>query len=107
MLLIAKKKNLAKNFQMKLVEWLKKMVSNRNSEAVLDPKLPHRPAIKTLKRALLVALRCVDSTAQERPKMGHVVHMLEANEAPLKNVSLQLNHCSFQTQLSNLYKNNT
>ncbi|POO02820.1 Tyrosine-protein kinase [Trema orientale] len=70
----------------KLVEWLKKMVSSRNSEGVLDPKLPQKPAAKTLKRALLVALRCVDPNAQERPKMGHLVHMLEADEAPLKNV---------------------
>lgn len=72
----------------KLVEWLKKMVSSRNSEGVLDPKLPQKLAAKTLKRALLVALRCVDPNAQERPKMGHLVHMLEADEAPLKNGSL-------------------
>lgn len=71
--------------EVNLVDWLKKMVGNRNSEGVLDPKLPQKPASKTLKRALLVALRCVDPTAQERPKMGHVVHMLEADEAPLKN----------------------
>lgn len=68
------------------MEWLKKMVSNRNSEGVVDPKLPQKPASRTLKRALLVALRCVDPNAQERPKMGHIVHMLEADEAALKNV---------------------
>ncbi|PON43003.1 Tyrosine-protein kinase [Parasponia andersonii] len=45
-------------------EWLKKMVSSRNSEGVLDPKLPRKPATKTLKRALLVALCCVDPNAQ-------------------------------------------
>ncbi|XP_010093620.2 probable serine/threonine-protein kinase At1g01540 [Morus notabilis] len=71
--------------EVKLVEWLKKMVSNRDSEGVLDPKLPQKPVSKTLKRALLVALRCVDHNAHERPKMGHVVHMLEADEPPLKN----------------------
>ncbi|KAL5556988.1 hypothetical protein UlMin_039224 [Ulmus minor] len=69
----------------KLVDWIKKMVSNRNSEGVLDPKLPQKPASRALKRVLLVALRCVDSNGQERPKMGHVVHMLEAEETPLKN----------------------
>lgn len=78
--------NKFQNFQVKLVDWLRKMVSNRNSEGVLDPKLPQKPATRTLKRALLVALRCVDSNVQERPKMGHVVHMLEADEAPMKNV---------------------
>lgn len=72
------------------MEWLKKMVSNRDSEGVLDPKLPQKPVSKTLKRALLVALRCVDHNAHERPKMGHVVHMLEADEPPLKNVCLHL-----------------
>ena len=79
------------------MDWLKKMVGNRNSEGVLDPKLPQKPASKTLKRALLVALRCVDPTAQERPKMGHVVHMLEADEPPLKNVCL----CSYLLLNSN------
>ncbi|KAJ6419869.1 hypothetical protein OIU84_029899 [Salix udensis] len=35
-------------------------------------------------RALLVALRCVDPNAQKRPKMGHVVHMLEADDSPFR-----------------------
>jgi len=29
---------------------------------------------------LLVSLRCVDPDAAKRPKMGHVIHMLEADE---------------------------
>jgi hypothetical protein len=41
-----------------------------------------KPTIRTLKRAILVALRCVDPDAQKRPKMGHVVHMLEADDFP-------------------------
>ncbi|KAJ0041258.1 hypothetical protein Pint_28023 [Pistacia integerrima] len=71
--------------EVNLVEWLKKMVSNRNPEGVLDPKLPEKPNSRSLKRALLVALRCVDPNATKRPKMGHVVHMLEAQETPLKD----------------------
>ncbi|XP_060218553.1 probable serine/threonine-protein kinase At1g01540 isoform X2 [Lycium barbarum] len=63
-----------------LVEWLKMMVGNRKSEEVVDPKLPEMPSSKTLKRALLVALRCVDPDAQKRPKMGHIIHMLEADD---------------------------
>lgn len=66
---------------MNLVDWLKQMVANRNSEGVLDPKLPQKPSSRALKRALLVALRCVDPNSQKRPKMGHVVHMLEAEES--------------------------
>lgn len=63
------------------------MVSNRNSEGVLDPKLPEKPSSRALKRALLVALRCVDPNAQKRPKMGHVIHMLEADDFPFHDVS--------------------
>ncbi|XP_058105220.1 probable serine/threonine-protein kinase At1g01540 isoform X2 [Magnolia sinica] len=56
--------------EVNLVEWLKTMVGNRNSEQVLDPKIAEKPSSKALKRALLVALRCVDPDAQKRPKMG-------------------------------------
>lgn len=70
-----------------MVEWLKTMVSNQKSEGVLDPKLPKKPSTRALKRTLLVALRCVDPNAQKRPKMGHVVHMLEADDFPFREVS--------------------
>jgi len=76
------------NFQVNLVDWLKKMVSNRNPEGVLDPKLPEKPTSRALKRALLVALRCTDPNAQKRPKMGHVIHMLEAEDSPYKEVTI-------------------
>lgn len=65
------------------------MVANRNAEAVLDPKLPEKPTSRALKRALLVALRCVDPNAQKRSKMGHVIHMLEAEDSPFKEVCMQ------------------
>lgn len=71
--------------EVNLVDWLKKMVSNRNPERVLDPKLPEKPSSRALKRTLLVALRCVDPNSQKRPKMGHIVHMLEAEEFPLRD----------------------
>ncbi|XP_073140511.1 probable serine/threonine-protein kinase At1g01540 [Henckelia pumila] len=64
--------------EVNLIDWLKMMVGNRKSEEVVDPKLPKRPASKVLKRVILVALRCVDPDAQKRPKVGHVIHMLEA-----------------------------
>ncbi|XP_047342017.1 probable serine/threonine-protein kinase At1g01540 [Impatiens glandulifera] len=66
--------------EVNLVDWLKSMVGNRKSEEVVDPKLPHMPSSKALKRVLLVALRCVDPDAQKRPKMGHVIHMLESED---------------------------
>ncbi|GAB4852205.1 hypothetical protein Ancab_016397 [Ancistrocladus abbreviatus] len=71
--------------EVNLVDWLKTMVSNQNAEGVLDPKLPEKPSSRALKRALLVALRCVDPNAQKRPKMGHIVHMLEADEFPYRD----------------------
>ena len=69
-----------------MVEWLKTMVGNRKSEEVVDPKLPEMPASKALKRVLLVALRCVDPDATKRPKIGHVIHMLEADDLLFREV---------------------
>ncbi|KAK9112718.1 hypothetical protein Scep_020237 [Stephania cephalantha] len=68
-----------------LIDWLKTMVSNRNAEGVLDPKMAVKPSSRALKRALLVALKCVDPDSQKRPKMGHVIHMLEADEFPFRD----------------------
>ncbi|XP_052308915.1 probable serine/threonine-protein kinase At1g01540 [Populus trichocarpa] len=70
--------------EVNLIDWLKRMVSNRNPEGVLDPKLPEKPTLRALKRALLVALRCVDPSAQKRQKMSHIVHMLEADNSPFR-----------------------
>ena len=66
------------------------MVGSRRSEEVVDPRLHAKPSARALKRALLVALRCVDPDAQKRPKMGHVVHMLEANDYPYRDISMKL-----------------
>ena len=66
------------------------MVGSRRSEEVVDPRLHAKPSARALKRALLVALRCVDPDAQKRPKMGHVVHMLEADDYPYRDVSMKL-----------------
>uniref|UniRef100_A0A803KZD9 non-specific serine/threonine protein kinase n=1 Tax=Chenopodium quinoa TaxID=63459 RepID=A0A803KZD9_CHEQI len=66
--------------EVNLVDWLKTMVGNRRSEEVVDPKLPEMPTSKALKRILLVALKCVDPDSHKRPKMGHVIHMLEADD---------------------------
>ncbi|CAH9144861.1 unnamed protein product [Cuscuta epithymum] len=70
--------------EVNLVEWLKNMVSNRNAEGLSDPKLQEKPCSRALKRILLVALRCVDPNAQKRPKMAHVLHMLEADDFPYR-----------------------
>jgi serine/threonine protein kinase len=72
--------------QVNLVEWLKTMVAERKAEEVLDPKMAEKPSPKTLKRALLVALRCVDPDANKRPKMGHVIHMLEMDDLLFRDV---------------------
>ncbi|PWZ10034.1 putative serine/threonine-protein kinase [Zea mays] len=70
--------------EVNLVEWLKNKVTNRDYEAIVDPKLPEKPSSKALKKALLVALRCVDPDSQKRPKMGHVIHMLEVDDFPYR-----------------------
>lgn len=76
--------------QVNLVDWLKMMVGNRRSEEVADPRLEIKPTSRALKRALLVALRCVDPDSVKRPKMGQVVHMLEAEDFPFRDVSLSI-----------------
>ncbi|KAL6619177.1 hypothetical protein ACP70R_034316 [Stipagrostis hirtigluma subsp. patula] len=80
--------------EVNLVEWLKNMVSNRDYEAILDPKLPEKPSSKALKKALLVALRCVDPDSQKRPKMGHVIHMLEVDDFPFREDRRTLRPCN-------------
>ncbi|KAJ7548558.1 hypothetical protein O6H91_07G017200 [Diphasiastrum complanatum] len=72
--------------EVNLVDWLKLMVGTRRSEDVADPSLEVKPSTKALKRTLLVALRCVDPDASKRPEMGHVVHMLEAEDFPFRDV---------------------
>lgn len=76
--------------QVNLVEWLKMMVGNRRAEEVVDPNLETRPSTRALKRALLVALRCVDPDSEKRPKMSQVARMLETDEFPYREVSIDL-----------------
>ncbi|KAI0499979.1 hypothetical protein KFK09_018187 [Dendrobium nobile] len=66
--------------EVSLVEWLKILVGERRSEEVIDPRILEKPPPKSLKRALQVALRCVDPDAVKRPRRGHVIHMLEMEE---------------------------
>ncbi|KAL9271481.1 putative receptor-like protein [Drosera capensis] len=63
-----------------LVEWLKQMVGARRAEEVVDPTLEARPSTRALKRALLIALKCIDPDPEKRPKMSQVVRMLEVDE---------------------------
>ncbi|KAI3947729.1 hypothetical protein MKX01_034394 [Papaver californicum] len=70
--------------EVNLVDWLKTMVANRNAEGVLDPKLRDKPSSRSLKRSLLVAIKCVDPDPHKRPKMGQVIHMLEIDDFPFR-----------------------
>ncbi|XP_076946528.1 putative serine/threonine-protein kinase At1g01540 [Bidens hawaiensis] len=63
-----------------LVEWVRKMVNEKSLEKVLDPKMVEKPGSRDLKRALAVALRCVDLDSEKRPRIGHVIHMLELQD---------------------------
>ena len=74
------------SWQVNLVEWLKVMVGTRRAEEVVDPNLEVKPTTRALKRALLVALRCVDPDSEKRPKMSQVVRMLEQDEYPFREV---------------------
>lgn len=71
---------------MNLVDWFKGMVASRRSEEVVDPLIDVPPPPRALKRILLLCLRCIDLDANKRPKMGQIVHMLEADEFPFRVV---------------------
>ncbi|CAA6667660.1 unnamed protein product [Spirodela intermedia] len=51
----------------------------------LGPQNTERPPSRALKKALLVALKCVDPDSQKRPKMGHVIHMFEVDDFPYRD----------------------
>lgn len=75
---------------MNLVDWFKGMVASRRGEELVDPLMDVPPPPRALKRVLLVCLRCIDLDANKRPKMGQIVHMLEADEFPFRTVSIVL-----------------
>lgn len=75
---------------MNLVDWFKGMVASRRGEELVDSLIEVQPPPRALKRALLVCLRCIDLDVNKRPKMGQIVHMLEADDFPFRSVSLAL-----------------
>lgn len=66
--------------EVNLVEWFKLMVGSRRTEELVDPDIENKPSTRTLKRALIVALKSIDPDSEKRPKMGQVVRMLEADQ---------------------------
>ncbi|KAK4744989.1 hypothetical protein SAY87_011301 [Trapa incisa] len=70
--------------EMNLVDWFKAMVANHRGEEILDPRIAAQPSPRSLKRVLLVCLRCIDLDASKRPKMGQIVHMLETDDFPFR-----------------------
>ncbi|CAL9113568.1 unnamed protein product [Musa acuminata var. zebrina] len=88
--------------EVNLVDWLKTMVGDRKSEEVVDPRMPKKPSPKAFKRALLVAIRCVDPDAHKRPKMGHVIHMLEMDDLLVRE-ECKLDRDSSASQSSGRY----
>ncbi|RZC05237.1 putative receptor-like serine/threonine-protein kinase isoform B [Glycine soja] len=73
--------------EMNLVDWFKVMVASRRGDELVDPLIDIQPYPRSLKRALLVCLRCIDLDVNKRPKMGQIVHMLEADDFPFRSVS--------------------
>ncbi|KAF7840941.1 putative receptor-like serine/threonine-protein kinase [Senna tora] len=71
--------------EMNLIDWFKAMVASRRGEELIDPLIEVQPTPRSLKRALLVCLRCIDLDVSKRPKMGQIVHMLEADDFPFRS----------------------
>ncbi|KAG5065025.1 hypothetical protein JHK86_008756 [Glycine max] len=71
--------------EMNLVDWFKGMVASRHGDELVDPLIDIQPSPRSLKRALLVCLRCIDLDVSKRPKMGQIVHMLEADDFPFRS----------------------
>ncbi|KAL6209619.1 hypothetical protein ACLB2K_020559 [Fragaria x ananassa] len=71
--------------EMNLVDWFKGMISSHRGEDILDPLIEVQPPPRALKRAMLVCLRCIDLDVHKRPKMGQIVHMLEAEDFPYRS----------------------
>ncbi|KAI9123824.1 hypothetical protein K1719_005124 [Acacia pycnantha] len=71
--------------EMNLTDWFKGMVASRRGEELVDPLIEVQPSPRSLKRALLVCLRCIDLDVSKRPKMGQIVHMLEADDFPFRS----------------------
>ncbi|KAK4258652.1 hypothetical protein QN277_005078 [Acacia crassicarpa] len=71
--------------EMNLTDWFKGMVASRRGEELVDPLIEVQPSPRSLKRALLVCLRCIDLDISKRPKMGQIVHMLEADDFPFRS----------------------
>ncbi|KAK3150959.1 hypothetical protein QOZ80_3AG0239860 [Eleusine coracana subsp. coracana] len=71
--------------EVNLVEWFRGMVGSRRVEDLVDPRIAAAPPPRVLNRALLVCLRCIDSDAHKRPRMGQIVHMLEGDEFPFRS----------------------
>nr|XP_043633776.1 probable serine/threonine-protein kinase At1g01540 [Erigeron canadensis] len=72
-----------------LVDWIKSKVSNQNFDDIVDARLHEPPSLTDLKRMILIALRCVDSDVENRPKIGDVIHMLEPRDLLLNDVSFR------------------
>lgn len=75
-------------FQMNLVDWFKGMVASRRGDELVDASIETKPSPRSLKRALLVCLRCIDMDVCKRPRMSQIVHMLEADDFPFRSVSI-------------------
>nr|GMD56714.1 probable serine/threonine-protein kinase At1g01540 [Ipomoea batatas] len=68
-----------------LIDWIKSMVEKHKYDQLVDPRLPEMPSPVEFKRIILIALRCVDPDAGDRPKMGEVIHMLEPRDLLLSD----------------------
>ncbi|KAG4967071.1 probable receptor-like serine/threonine-protein kinase At4g34500 isoform X1 [Glycine soja] len=71
--------------EMNLVDWFKAMVASRRSEELVDPLIEIPPPPRSLKRVLLICLRCIDMDVVKRPKMGQIIHMLETDDFPFRS----------------------
>lgn len=89
---------------MNLVDWFKTMVASRRSDELVDPLIEIPPSPRSLKRVLLICLRCIDLDVVKRPKMGQIIHMLETDDFPFRSVKHYI-HSSHSVSVS--HKENT
>ncbi|KMZ72927.1 Protein kinase family protein [Zostera marina] len=68
--------------EVNLEEWFRYQATHKRGEELLDPLIIERPSPRVLRKILLICIRCTDPVAENRPKMGQVLHMLESNEFP-------------------------
>eukprot|EP00261_Vitis_vinifera_P038078 XP_019079321.1 PREDICTED: BRASSINOSTEROID INSENSITIVE 1-associated receptor kinase 1 isoform X2 [Vitis vinifera] len=96
---------LANDDAVMLLDWVKELLNKKKLETLVDSKLQGYYIVEEVEELIQVALLCTLNTASDRPKMSHVVKMLEGDglaerwEQWKKEdiICGELNHCNFSS----------